>query len=164
MKIFIVWFGLFGCWAIFKKWRGQGAVICGVVWNLYSVCRLILDFLASRCLLVGWSLDGHFLFRQLGFVWHSVALIFVFNVISCSLFSCIYVIAIQNFFPTSLILLSLFSPNFSPFFFLFFPCVTLWYSSCLIFFLSPSLLQVNSPLLQPPPPDSLVRSCSSVSF
>ncbi len=86
------------------------------------------NFLAYRWEFVGWSLNRLLLFKQLGFVWHSVALIF--SVISCSLYSCIYVITILNSFQTSLALLS----PFLPFLSLFFLYLTLCFSSCISFF------------------------------
>lgn len=158
MKILLFGFGILRCSAIFKKWKGQG-VICQVVWNFDSVYQLIPNFLTYRWELVGWSLNGLLLFKQLGFVWHSVALIF--SVISCSLYSCIYVITILNSFRRPSFYFPPFPLTFLSSSFFSFPYLSHWFSSCLIFFLSPSLLHLNSSFLQPPPPYSLFRSVSS---
>lgn len=97
---FIVWFAFLGCWAAFK---------CGKISALLFVSCLKTCFLDCRWEFVGWSFKRtyliifYILFTQLGFVWHLVALIF--SVISCSLYSCMYVITIQNSFQTSLVLL-----------------------------------------------------------
>lgn len=90
----LVWFtGMFG---YIQKVERSNRCFLSVFLKFWLCLPINPKLLAYRWELVGWSLNGLLLFKQLGFVWHSVALIF--SVISCSLYSCIYAITILNSF------------------------------------------------------------------